>query len=95
MKILVAVAVIICLWLQYSLWFGQSGHFAQARLQSQVDSQRERVAVLKQRNRILTAEVMALKREDSVLEMVEARARRDLGMVKQGEVFYLIEDQQP
>lgn len=93
MKTLVAVAALICAWLQYSLWFGQSGHFAQARLTAQVEAQRERVALLTQRNRILTGEVMALKRTDSALALVEARARRDLGMVKQGEVFYLIDEQ--
>ncbi len=89
MKVLVALAVLVLVWLQYSLWFGQSGHFAQERLSSQVQAQAQRVAVLRQRNRMLTAEVVALKEDHSVLE---ARARRDLGMVKTGEVFYLIPD---
>jgi len=89
MKYLVALSIGILLWLQYGLWFGQSGHFAQERMRGQLDQQQNRVAVLTQRNRILTAEVVALKSDHSVLE---ARARRDLGMVKAGEVFYLIPD---
>ena len=89
MKILVGICVVVLIWLQYGLWFGQSGHFALQRLQAQLDQQEQRVTVLRQRNLILTAEVVALKGDRSVLE---ARARRDLGMVKTGEVFYLIPD---
>ena len=89
MKKLVVVCLGVTLWLQYGLWFGQSGHFAQQRLQGQLHQQQQRVSVLRHRNKILTAEVVALKRDHSVLE---ARARRDLGMVKTGEVFYLIPD---
>ena len=87
MKWLLGIAAVVLLWLQYGLWFGQSGHFAQQRMLTQLHQQEQRVAVLEQRNRILTAEVVALKQDRSVLE---ARARRDLGMVKRGEVFYLV-----
>ena len=89
MKALVAVSLILLVCLQYSLWFGQSGHFAQARMRDQLEQQQLRVDLLRQRNRILAAEVLALKKDSSVLE---ARARRDLGMVNRGEVFYLIPD---
>lgn len=89
MKSLVATALVIMLWLQYGLWFGQSGYFARERMHDQFQQQQQRVAVLQQRNKILLAEVVAMKGDRSVLE---ARARRDLGMVKSGEVFYLIPD---
>ncbi len=87
MKALLAAAVVILLALQYTIWFGQSGHFAQLRMRADLQHHEERAAVLNQRNRILAAEVIALKDDRSVLE---ARARRDLGMIKRGEVFYLI-----
>ena len=87
MKVLIGAAALTLAVLQYSIWFGQSGHFAQLRMQADLTQHQERAAVLKQRNRILTAEVLALKEDRGVLE---ARARRDLGMVKRGEVFYLI-----
>ncbi|XOV82050.1 MAG: septum formation initiator family protein [bacterium] len=89
MKALVGVAVIVLLYLQYVLWFGQSGHFARQAMQERLAQQQQRVEVLQQRNQILLAEVVAMKGDQSVLE---ARARRDLGMVKSGEVFYLIPD---
>lgn len=89
MKALLGISVIVFLWLQFGLWFGQSGHFARERLHGQLEDQKQDVSVLRQKNKILTAQVMALKKDPSGLE---ARARHDLGMVKNGEVFYLIPD---
>ena len=71
------------------IWFGQSGHFTQERLQRQLDKQARQVEVIRERNQILAAEVIALKSDQGTLE---ARAREDLGMVKKGEVFYLVPD---
>ncbi len=87
MKSLLVFLSILLLGLQYLLWFGQSGHFTQARLQDQLDRHERQVEVIRERNRILAAEVVALKTDQSTLE---ARAREDLGMVKQGEVFFLV-----
>ena len=87
MKRLVLVASVILLLLQYQIWFGQSGYFSQTRLAEEVQQHKDKVALLKQRNRILTGQVLELKRDPRALE---SRARRDLGMVKKGEVFYLI-----
>ena len=87
MKMLTGIAMVLLVWLQYTLWFGQSGHFAQLRMRSELDRHHQRADDLQQGNRLLTAEVLAMKQDPSALE---ARARRDLGMVKNGEVFYLI-----
>ena len=46
---------------------------------------------MEQRNRLLTAEVLALR---SGHDAVEARARKDLGMVKEGETFFLVPEQE-
>jgi cell division protein FtsB len=81
------IMVVLLLALQYKAWFGDAGFFESAALREQVISQRERAELLAQRNRLLTAEVLALK---DGLAAVESRARSDLGMIKQGETFYLI-----
>ena len=86
---LVVGAAGVLVWLQYNLWFGTSGYVVKQNMEHQIEQQMQRVAVLKQRNQVLAGEVIALKRDSSVLE---ARARHDLGMVKRGEVFYLIPD---
>ena len=87
MKYVLACALVVLMWIQYGLWFGQSGYFARERMENRLTDQERRVELLQQRNKILTAEVMALKEDNRVLE---SRARRDLGLVKRGEVFYLI-----
>jgi cell division protein FtsB len=87
LKLLIGIVVLVLVLLQYVLWFGQSGYFARERLAGQLTHQEQRLAVLKQRNGILMAEVLALKADPT---MLESRARKDLGMVKAGEVFYLI-----
>lgn len=89
MRIGIALLLFLTAALQYKVWFSDVGYLAGARLQSEVDKQRQRTAVLRERNRNLTAEVMALTEG---LEAVESRARSDLGMIERGETFYLVPD---
>lgn len=84
--------VILLAALQYKIWFGDAGYAAAEKLRVEVEQQRKRTAVLEQRNRVLTAEVLALK---DGLDAVEARARSDLGMIKHGETFYLVPEVVP
>lgn len=89
MRVVLGVLLLLLIVLQYKAWFGVAGGFAAAGLHEQVESQRQRADILAERNRLLTAEVLALKDGD---DAVEARARSDLGMIKQGETFYLVTD---
>lgn len=89
MRILIVVLAILVALLQHRAWFGDVGYFAAQKLQAEVAEQRRRGEELARRNERLTAEVVALK---TGVEALEARARNDLGMVKQGETFYLIPD---
>tara|TARA_A100000164_G_C21265937_1_gene477963 strand:+ start:65 stop:346 length:282 start_codon:yes stop_codon:yes gene_type:complete len=90
MKSLSAVLLVLFAGLQYQIWFGQSGAMAQQRLAGQVAEQKVRMEQLKLRNRKMVAEVVALQ---SGKDAFEARARSELGLVKKGEVFYLIPDE--
>lgn len=73
----------------YRFWFGESGWLAARELERQIATQERVAAVLDERNRVLTTEVMALKNGPAA---VEARARTALGMVAEGETFYLVID---
>ncbi len=84
----IAGMVLVAL-LLHRFWFGSSGWFAARALAEEIAAQDRRTEQLAQRNRILTAEVMALKQG---LDAVEDRARTDLGMVAEGETFYLVVD---
>ena len=84
---LFVVLILLLAGLQYRLWVG-NGSLAQVNsLQQQIAEQQGENERLLERNRILEAEVMELKKG---METVEERARHELGMVKEGETLYLI-----
>lgn len=87
MRVVLGILVVLLLALQYKAWFGEAGYAQAAALEDKVDTQKTRAELLAQRNRLLTGEVLALK---AGYAAVEARARSDLGMVKRGETFYLV-----
>ena len=84
--LLVALVAMLAL-LQFRLWTGQGGHRSVATLQSQVHQQTRENAGLEQRNAALAAEVEDLKSGEAA---VEERARGELGMIKPGETFYRV-----
>lgn len=71
--------------LQLRLWTGDGGIIEAIVLKRDVTKQEALVDQLKDRNTILEAEVKDLKNR---LEALEERARSDLGMVREGEIFY-------
>lgn len=90
MRAIIVLLVVLLVALQYKAWFGDAGALAAADLEAEVAAQRQRADALAQRNRLLTAEVLALKGGHAA---VEARARSELGMIRQGETFYLLTDE--
>ncbi|MCH2337040.1 MAG: septum formation initiator family protein [Pseudomonadales bacterium] len=87
MRFFAVVSVVVCLALQYKYWFGKSGYFEVRILADQVEQQVRLNDQLRERNRVLRAEVDGFR---DGLEAVEAHARSDLGMVVEGETFYLV-----
>lgn len=86
MRWLALLLLAALLGLQWSLWFGQSGwpyvhELRDAKRLQQIENER-----LRNRNRALEAEVEDLR---SGSEAVEERARRDMGMIREDEVFFL------
>lgn len=71
--------------LQYRLWVGDGSLAQVTELKQQIADQQGENEQLKERNRILEAEVLELK---SGMETVEERARQELGMLKEGETLY-------
>lgn len=78
--------------LQYVLWFGDGGVRDLLQLQGQVEAQRDENRRSGERNDALAAEVADLK---SGLDVVEARARLELGMIREGEVFIQVIETPP
>ncbi|HSW08702.1 cell division protein FtsB [Aquabacterium sp.] len=84
----ITLALLVLLGLVHgSLWFGDGGMPYTQRLQSQLDAQLKQNEAQRQRNVRLVAEVEDLRQG---LEMVEDRARSELGMIKPDEIFVQI-----
>ena len=86
------IFVILIALLQYPLWLGKGSWLRVWELNRQVNVQQEKNVALKARNAMLDAEVRDLK---SGKAAIEERARSELGMVKQDEVFFQVIDAQP
>ena len=69
---------------QAELWFGKGGVTRMVELQRKLDAQKSTNEQAKRRNEQLAAEVSDLKEG---LEMVEEKARFELGMIKPDEIY--------
>jgi len=87
MKVTLTLLILTLMVMQQQIWFGDSGYFERKALAQRHAEQQERTQMLIQRNAKMAAEILALKND---AEAFESRARTELGMVKDGEVFYLI-----
>jgi len=87
MRPLALVLVVLIAALQWPLWFGKGGWMRVWELDQQLKAQRETNARLGARNAALDAEVRDLK---TGYDAIEERARSDLGMIKQDEVFFQV-----
>nr|WP_153115627.1 cell division protein FtsB [Rhodocyclus tenuis]MBB4247122.1 cell division protein FtsB [Rhodocyclus tenuis] len=73
--------------LQYPLWIGKGGWLRVWDVDNQLQMQKEANQKLEMRNNGLDAEVRDLKQG---FDAIEERARFELGMIKQNEVFVQI-----
>jgi cell division protein FtsB len=78
---------LILILLQYSLWCGEGSLLDVLRLSEAILREREGIEKLSHRNRELDKEVADLKLHP---ESLEERARSELGMIKQGETFFIV-----
>ncbi len=87
MKVLAGILVALILAIQYPLWLGKGGWLRAWDVDRQVDAQQQKNARLETRNGALAAEVTDLKQGH---DAIEERARYELGMVKNDEVFFQV-----
>ena len=87
MKLLAAVLAALIVLIQFPLWLGKGGWLRVWDLDRQGQAQKDQNLKVQKRNVALDAEVSDLKQG---LDAVEERARYELGMVKQDEVFFQI-----
>lgn len=79
--------LVLLIILQYRWWLGENSWVDVNRLEADVALQERINAERRARNDVLTARVADLK---SGLDAVEELGRSDLGLIKPGEVFYVM-----
>ena len=89
MKILTLGLAGLLLLIQYPLWLGKGGWLRVWEVDREIQTQRAINSRLKTRNGALDAEVRDLKQG---FEAIEERARSELGMVRQDEIFFQLLD---
>ena len=89
LRVLLLALVALLGILQYRLWFGNGGRQAVEALDARVQEQSRQNEGLGQRNDALAAEVADLKSGEAA---IEERARNELGMIRPGETFYRVVD---
>jgi cell division protein FtsB len=92
MRILSIVFAALIVLLQYPLWLGKGGWLRVWEIDRQVNAQKDGNARLRVRNDALDAEVRDLKQG---YDAIEERARYELGMIKQDEIFFHVMEKTP
>ena len=92
MRWLSAALIALIVFLQYPLWIGKGGWLRVWDVDQQLQQQKGENKKLEIRNAGLDAEVRDLK---TGYDAIEERARFELGMIKQDEVFVQIPDKPP
>ena len=83
-KMLIITLVLLLVLSQIKLWFGSYGVIRLSALRTELDSQLAENESLIKRNEALNAQVKELREGK---EALEERARSQLGMIKEGELF--------
>ncbi len=86
LKLFILFLVFILLGLQWRLWFGQNSLSELKQLKIKIAAQQLKNQQLREKNRRLNLQIEDLRNGTQVLEET---ARKDLGLIKEGETFFL------
>lgn len=87
MRLITLALAVLLLLIQYPLWMGKGGWLKVADFEAQVDAAHKKNAELLARNAKLSSETRDLKEGTGA---VEERARYELSMIKENEIFVQI-----
>ena len=92
MRVLTLTLAALIVLIQYPLWLGKGSWLRVWEVDQQIRGQRETNRRLQARNHALEAEVRDLKVGQ---EAIEERARSELGMIRQDEIFFQVLEAPP
>jgi cell division protein FtsB len=87
MRLVTIALLVLIAWVQAELWFGKAGFTHVSEMRRELAALRGANDAARQRNDQLQAEVSDLKEG---LEMVEEKARSELGMIKPDELLIVL-----
>jgi cell division protein FtsB len=85
MRIIIIFLILILLGLQYKLWLGDGSFLQWQRLENKLKAIQVNNTNLTARNAKIAANIVELQSGDQALE---EEARNELGMIKDGEIYY-------
>jgi cell division protein FtsB len=89
MRLIIVCLTALLLLIQYPLWLGKGGWLSVRKLDGQVQLARKKNDELRARNAKLESEVHDLQQGTGA---IEERARYELGMIRQNEIFIQVLD---
>lgn len=92
MRWLAGILLLTLLGLQYRLWVGDGSLGEVQALRDEIAVQKVELKEMRARNQVMEAEVRDLHEG---LDALEERARSELGMIKQGEMFLQVIEEEP
>ena len=87
MRLVTIVLIILFLLLQLDIWIKKDGYKRKVELTETIEMQTEANKEMTIRNNQLQQEIIDLR---NGTEAIEEKARTEMGMIKEGEEFYLI-----
>ena len=88
MRLVTIVLIILFLLLQVDIWIKKDGYKRKVELTETIEMQTEANKEMTIRNNQLQQEIIDLR---NGTEAIEEKARTEMGMIKEGEEFYLID----
>ena len=79
--------IAVLAYLQYLVWFGNSGFFARQSINQDLKKIEDKLVVMREKNRFLSSQIRELKVNPGA---IESHARLKLGMIEQGELFFMV-----
>jgi len=90
MKVLAAILTALIVVIQYPLWLGKGGWGRVWTVDQELQNEKDKNVALEKRNAALAAEVQDLKQGT---EAIEERARMELGLIRNDEIFFQYADE--
>ena len=92
MKFIALLLVLLLVMMQVNIWLTKDGYSRLAEIKELIQDQQKENNEMVSRNSQLKEEIKDLKDGYSA---IEEKAREDIGMIKEGEEFYLLTEPRP